>query len=247
MNATTKNLMIMLAFGAIILACEGPQKAVNSDTEMQSADPGTKTAIAEEVIDATTYNYVKMKEGNKRYWIAISSQPVEVGRTYYFEPEGLMLDFESKNLNKTFDSVYFVSKFSSQPLDVHGMVHGDTPSGSIKTNEQTNISVEPAENGQTIAQIYDNTDDYRGKKVRVRGVVIKFTPGIMNTNWVHIQDGTKSSSGNFDLTVTTDETLTVGTVVVLEGTLVTDKDFGYGYKYDVLVENAVHIDKKTAI
>ena len=136
--------------------------------------------------------------------------------------------YESKNLGRTFDSVYFVSKFSNQPLGVQGMVHGDKPSGSIETDEQTNISVEPAENGQTVAQIYDNTTAYRGKKVRVRGVVIKFTPGVMNTNWVHIQDGTKSSTGNFDLTITTDETVEVGAVVVLEGTLATDKDFGYG-------------------
>jgi hypothetical protein len=68
--------------------------------------------------------------------------------------------------------------------------------------------------------------------------VVKYSPGIMNKNWVHIQDGTEYD-GNYDLTVTTLSEFKVGDIVTLEGKIALDKDFGYGYIYDVLLEDAV--------
>ena len=41
-----------------------------------------------------------------------------------------------------------------------------------------------------------------------------------------------------DITVTSDQTAKVGDIVIIEGTLTVDKDFGAGYFYDVIVENA---------
>ena len=37
---------------------------------------------------------------------------------------------------------------------------------------------------------------------------------------------------------TTSATAEVGDTVVISGVLVTDKDFGYGYAYDVMIEDA---------
>ena len=59
----------------------------------------------------------------------------------------------------------------------------------------------------------------------------------MHRNWAHIQDGTKSGE-QFDLTVTTMENVKVGDVVIFEGTVSLKKDFGAGYFYEVIVENA---------
>jgi hypothetical protein len=59
----------------------------------------------------------------------------------------------------------------------------------------------------------------------------------MKRNWIHIQDGTEYS-GKFDLTATTDIEATVGETLTLEGTITLDKDFGYGYSYEVLMEDA---------
>ncbi|MGA7836884.1 MAG: hypothetical protein WB996_02895, partial [Ignavibacteriaceae bacterium] len=50
-------------------------------------------------------------------------------------------------------------------------------------------------------------------------------------------DGT-SSNGEYDLLVTTKETAKVGDVVAFEGTVVTNKDFGAGYSYNVMIEGA---------
>ena len=59
----------------------------------------------------------------------------------------------------------------------------------------------------------------------------------MNRNWVHIQDGT-DNNGDFDLLITSDETVKVGDIIVAEGTLAIDKDFGAGYFYTVVIEEA---------
>ena len=71
----------------------------------------------------------------------------------------------------------------------------------------------------------------------MRGKVTKVNSGILGKNWVHIQDGTEAE-GNFDLTVTTQETAKVGDVVVVQGKITLNKDFGSGYKYDVIMEEA---------
>jgi hypothetical protein len=59
----------------------------------------------------------------------------------------------------------------------------------------------------------------------------------MNRNWVHIQDGTKNAS-DYDLAVTTKETVKVGDIAVFEGVIAVKKDFGAGYKYEVIMEEA---------
>ena len=59
----------------------------------------------------------------------------------------------------------------------------------------------------------------------------------MGKNWIHIQDGT-DYEGSFDLTVTSNSTVAVDDIVVVEGKVILDKDFGFGYKYDILVVQA---------
>ena len=59
----------------------------------------------------------------------------------------------------------------------------------------------------------------------------------MGKNWIHLQDGT-DFKGKFDLTVTTNETVNEGDKISVEGMITIDKDFGYGYFYEVLMEDA---------
>jgi hypothetical protein len=94
-----------------------------------------------------------------------------------------------------------------------------------------------AEGGQTVADIFAKKAELAGKPVKVRGKVVKFSGGIMGKNWIHLQDGTGEAGSN-DLTVTTQAMAKVGDTVVISGVLATDKDFGYGYAYGVIVEDA---------
>jgi hypothetical protein len=67
--------------------------------------------------------------------------------------------------------------------------------------------------------------------------VVKFISGIMGKNWLHLRDGT-GAPGSDDLTVTTDATVETGSTVVVRGTVTTDRDFGAGYKYELIIEDA---------
>ena len=88
-----------------------------------------------------------------------------------------------------------------------------------------------------MAEINTGKGKLAGKPVLVRGRVVKFNPMIMGKNWLHIRDGS-GAEGTNDLTVTTDTKVKVGDLVVVSGTLSADRDFGSGYKYGLIVENA---------
>ena len=102
--------------------------------------------------------------------------------------------------------------------------------------------VEPAKGGKTVAQVFEGKVELTGKPVVVRGKIVKFNGGIMGRNWLHLRDGTGAEGSN-DLLVTTQATPAVGEIVVVRGTVATNKDFGAGYRYDVLIEDAAIVAK----
>ena len=103
--------------------------------------------------------------------------------------------------------------------------------------DKKEISIEPVEGGISIGELFSNKDSYANKTVLIKGHVTKVNRGIMGSNWVHLQDGT-SGSGKYDLTITTQDEVSVGDIVTFEGMIVLNKDFGSGYAYDVLMEKA---------
>ena len=103
----------------------------------------------------------------------------------------------------------------------------------------TEISVEKAtgENSYTVGELFDKAAELDGKTVRVRGKVVKFNANIMGRNWLHLQDGSGNPMKNtHDLVVTTTAEVGSPDVLVIEGKLAANKDFGAGYKYDVILE-----------
>ncbi|MBM9520885.1 DNA-binding protein [Desulforhopalus vacuolatus] len=105
--------------------------------------------------------------------------------------------------------------------------------------ERLSVQKATGSNASTVGDIFTNAAKLDGKDVVVRGIVRKVSPQIMGRNWVHIQDGTGDVMKNHhDLVVTTADTVTTGMEVVVEGVLAADKDFGAGYRYDAIVENA---------
>jgi hypothetical protein len=95
-----------------------------------------------------------------------------------------------------------------------------------------------AEGGKTVAEVYADKDKLAGQKVSVRGKVVKTVHAVMGKNWVHVRDGS-GADGTNDLTVTIKAELPlVGDLVVIDGTVAANKDFGMGYMYPVLVEDA---------
>lgn len=123
-----------------------------------------------------------------------------------------------------------VGQVNPHPIPIQG---GDgVPVGDVKKAE--------GEQGRTVAEVHAERRKLRGQKVRVRGVVVKRVAGVLNRVFVHVRDGSgKAQNGDHDLTVTTTVEPAVGSTVLYEGTVTTDRDFGSGYTYPVMVEDAV--------
>jgi len=91
----------------------------------------------------------------------------------------------------------------------------------------------------TVSETYEMAGTLDKKTVSVRGKVVKVSKGIMGKNWVHLQDGSgDSGKGTNNLVITTQDVPKVGDVVTAKGILYKDKDFGAGYLYKVIVEEA---------
>jgi len=95
-----------------------------------------------------------------------------------------------------------------------------------------------AEGGYTVAEVFANREALKGKLIKVRGRVVKVSQAIMNRNWIHMKDGTGENGSDKIVFRSEDQVAQVGSIVTAEGRLETEKDFGYGYRYEVLVEDA---------
>jgi hypothetical protein len=116
--------------------------------------------------------------------------------------------------------------------------HGDM-SPTASSDEKIPVAKAIGPNAITVAEAFSNSARLNKKKVTVSGRVVKLSTGIMKRNWIHIQDGTGSKKkNNIDLVCTSKDTAAVGEVVTVSGTLVKDRDFGSGYSYKVIIENA---------
>lgn len=224
----------------IVASCNSkPNKESNEESQA-----GMHKVEVLETIDVSTYTYLRVKENKEEYWMAVTKRNVDVGGVYYYDSRVEMRDFESSELNKTFDVIYFVEEISDKPESHHSHMmppHGKDVSEMHPKHENpknaADIKIDPVEGGITIAELFKNREKYRGKKVLIKGKVVKVNAQIMNRNWVHLQDGTEDN-GNFDLTITTNESVELNTVLTFEGRITLEKDFGAGYFYEVIMEDA---------
>ena len=115
--------------------------------------------------------------------------------------------------------------------------------GAIAPFAESAVEKAVGENAYTVAEIFEQATSLNGKKVRIRGQVVKFNANIMGRNWLHLQDGTGDPMQNtHDLVVTTEEALNSPKVITVEGIVAADKDFGAGYKYVVILEEGTLIE-----
>ncbi len=201
------------------------------------------TVVAEEVVQTSQYTYIRAKEGNQEFWLAASKMEVGIGTTYYFNGGLPMTKFESKELKRTFDEILFLDNISTSPSAIEkssSAAAQNNPvasTGSSINIEKKEIKIKHAKDDITIAALLENKKTYAGKIIKMKGEVTKFSPGIMKKNWIHLQDGT-DFSGKFDLTITTDQEVKIGDNITIEGVITLDKDFGFGYFYEVIMEDA---------
>ncbi len=218
-----------------------------------ASEEDAKPPVAGKVIETTNsgdYTYVLVQHGARKTWAASRQFKVAVGDSVNIPDGWVMKDFKSRTLNRTFDWILFASgvevngkgdKLTAPTLPPgHPSLSATNPAAPATPPpvEIKQGSVEKVRGGYTVEECYAKKRELAGKSVKVRGVVVKFTPAIMGKNWVHIRDGTgKTDTG--DLTLTTLEDVKTGDTIVVEGKVACDKDFGAGYKYPLLIEDAV--------
>lgn len=212
---------ILILFAALCAATMvGPETAVAFD----------RTGVVVTTMNAGSYTYLEVQTNANRYWAAVPQMELTVGDQVDVAPGSEMKSFFSPTLNRTFDSIIFTSSVKVLGKEASA----DKSSTSKPPVRQTQAG---SNEFKTVEQVYADRDRLKGKQVQVRGKVVKFTPGILGKNFLHIQDGT-GKEGTNDLTVTSQQAATIGDKVTISGILDTDKDFGAGYTYKVILENA---------
>ncbi|MBT5148110.1 MAG: hypothetical protein HOM41_06070 [Flavobacteriales bacterium] len=200
----------------------GNKSAESSDSAFLKSDSYKVKAL--EVLQTPKYSYLKVEgEGDglsvgEPYWIATLKNDFIVGEEYIYTGRLLKKDFESKEFNRIFDKIYLVSFIDN----ANGLT-------SIKSTIEGVV---------TIADIVSDPMGFTGKKVKVHGQVVKVNDAIMDRNWIHLVDG---SADDYDFVITSDVSVPVGHTVAFEGFISTNRDFGAGYRYELLMEDAVTI------
>lgn len=232
-------LVVMVIFSSCV-------RNKNGQT-LQNASPTVSDKVFEvtEVVQTSNYTYLKVNENKGDRWVAVTKEDINVGDVYYYDEAMQMNNFHSKELDRDFDVIYFVNQISKTPLSQNTMGQMPAHSGKVQTEQQSTIKLEKSADELTVAQVFANRDNYSNKEVEITGIVVKVNKNVMGKNWVHIQDGT-GDNGNFDLTVTTQDIAEVDDKVTFKGKIILDKDFGAGYFYEVIMEDAVLQNKPTA-
>ena len=221
------------------------------------------TGTVRETYNAGGYTYLNIATSAGDQWAAVREMKIAKGDKVSVEAQMTMEDFESKTLKRTFPRIAFgtiagegaAPSAPAMPQQA-AMPAGHPPAGksippqmaaALRATAAEHMqapaggptTVERAAGGKTVTELWAERGKLKGQEVVVRGKVVKFLGGIMGTNWMHLQDGTGSGEkGDNDITVTTNEKVSVGDVVTVKGTLAADKDFGAGYRYEVIIENA---------
>jgi hypothetical protein len=211
---------------AIAAANPAPAPAPSAD------QPITGTVL--ETMNAGGYTYAKIdRGGGATAWTAGPATPLAVGARVAGLTGTMMTAFRSESLQRTFPEIYFVTSFGAAAPSANPHGAAVEPATQALASE----TIAPIRPGKTVAEVFAGKATLAGKTVAVRGKVVKLNTNILGRNWIHLQDGT-GGVGTNDLLVTTDATAKVGDIVVVRGRLALDKDFGSGYRYDVLVESA---------
>ena len=193
-----------------------------------------------ETMDAAGYTYVLLDLGEEQRWYAGPVTAVSMGDVVQTENGMSMGPFTSKALNRSFDDLYFVGTLGNLSAPTMPPGHPTTPAQSDANQAAiVDVAVAALEDGQDIASVYANKDSLAGQQVSLRGTVVKYNAGILGWNFLHIQDGSGDvADGSNDLTVTSHAEAEVGQTVVVSGTIILDKDFGAGYSFPVMMEDA---------
>lgn len=254
-----KSILLFIVVLCIVNACSNGPEVVQPSNQVQTPgakqstgvfDDGVQDPVASnsasnesnlhqvvvlEVLPTEKYVYLNVEEDGDQFWIATRKQDVKKGGKYFFKGGLLKTNFESKEYNRVFEKVYLVGNIVPVGHGEENKTDKKKPIARSKIKSIDFASIKPQEGSIKISDIVSNPSSYEGKQVQLTGRCVKLNANIMGRNWIHLEDGSKD---DYDFVLTTNTAIPEGHVVTLTGTVTLGKDFGSGYRYDILVENA---------
>lgn len=265
----TRNILYIILASATIIACNNGPKVITaqSDTDEESNsgiftnettdDSNTKTTnqasfannlhtvVVNEILPTSKYVYLKVTEAGEQFWVATRRQDVALGGTYFFRDGLLKTNYESKEYSRVFEKIYLVSNLVDER---HGNntenLKNDFTQSDLKEVKKEVIPTHTEKIIQhagsiKISEIVANPKKYEGKTVQITGKCVKINPNIMERNWIHLKDGSKD---DYDFVITSDTFVPEGKVITMNALVSLNRDFGAGYRYDLILENGTLID-----
>lgn len=242
MKALFKDISaLFITILAGVLLIQAMSSSSIASVPSQADNPALIEGKVVETMNSGGYTYVLLDTGAEKRWIAGPQTAVAAGdhvRTVQGMP---MTNFKSSSLDREFEVVYFVSgmqNLDAQPVAAAPAAEVRQPDSKAAQPAAEKIVVELVD-GHSVEHLYANAAELEGTTYSLRGKVVKFSGGIMGTNWIHLQDGTGSrEKANNDLVITSKYSAKTGDTIRVSGTVAVDTDIGFGYHYDVLLEDS---------
>lgn len=263
-----KNFISIIVLLFSLIACNNGPKIIESTNETTKTEknsgvfsdehstnstttPAFKndlhTVQVNEILETSKYLYMNVTENEEQFWIATRLMDVSIGETYYYKGGLLKTNYESKDFNRVFEKIYLIS--GSLVAASHSSNSNTTNSSNkLFTKQKTTKAIKApikslatkieVEGSIKIAELVKNAKSLEGKTVQISGVCVKSNANIMNRNWIHLKDG---SNDDFDLVITSDTFIPEEAIITIKATVSLNKDFGAGYKYDLILENGIII------
>jgi len=248
-----KNKLLPIFFLFLIAGCNNGPKTIepfsltkmNKEHTTNDVNSDIHEVTVGEILPTSKYVYLNVKEGDKEFWIAAPKQEVKEGNVYLYNEALLKTQFESKEYQRVFDTVYLVTALIPKDHGVKTTLINKPKTNSKKTNTvKKSIASSQDSKGQfvgsvKIAELIKDPEKFGGKIVELTGKCVKINPNIMGKNWIHLKDG---SQDNFDLVITSEEIVQKDSRITLRGEVILNKDFGSGYSFDLILENGILIN-----
>jgi hypothetical protein len=240
MRLSMQKILSLFVFTMTLWSCNSTQPE-----SLMTTDPNVHKVLVLEQIHTTQYTYLLVNEAGDEVWLALPKTEVKIGEVYYYTNAMLMQDFPSKELGRVFNQILFVQGVSETPPALQPMAlpaiqepaHNPHAESELHPEVKMDVKLNTDPQAITIAALLSSPEKFAGKQISIQGKVTKFNAQIMGRNWIHIQDGTASGE-NFDLTITTQEIVQLEQVYTFEGIISVNKDFGSGYQYAIILEDA---------
>lgn len=212
--------------------------AANTAAANPTAAPASHEGVVLDRIAVDAYVYVRLDIGTRTLWAAGPKVPVQVGQRAAFVDALPMDRYYSKGLGITFDRVYFAEALKLGASAPAGSSSARAPAAAPPAAPVDFSSIQRPPGGRTVAELLAEGSPEGNQEVVLRARVVKVVHNVMDRSWIHLRDGTGAEGAN-DLTVTSkDAQVAVGDLVLVRGVLIRDKDFGYGYRYARIIEDA---------